>query len=96
LVVSPRSTAEPLPARLGFSDHPGVLIVQQAAQPDGRIKDAEDKAEGDVAVAIRDSRELAAGHGSSTDAGMAFFMSTFTVAQKCKADEVTIDLRICS
>lgn len=49
-----------------------------------RIKDAEDQAEGDVAVALRDARELAPRLGwSSDDAGLAFFMSTHTVVQKC-------------
>lgn len=58
-----------------------------------RMKDAADKAEGDVYVAIRDTREFyAARQGGSNDAGVAFFMSTEIVAEKCQADGVTIDL----
>lgn len=58
-----------------------------------RIKDAMDKAEGDVAVAIRQSKELVRGLAAGdSDAGTAFFMSTDTVAAKCKADGVAIDL----
>ncbi|SDP74216.1 hypothetical protein SAMN04487914_13252 [Arthrobacter sp. ok909] len=58
-----------------------------------RIKDALDKAEGDVAVAIRESKELAPGLASGdSDAGTAFFMTTDTVAEKCKADGAPIEL----
>lgn len=58
-----------------------------------RIKDAMDKAEGDVAIAIRQSRELAPGLASgNSDAGTAFFMTTDAVAAKCKADGAPIDL----
>lgn len=58
-----------------------------------RIKDAMDKAEGDVAIAIRQSKELAPGLASgNSDAGTAFFMTTDGVAEKCKADGVPIDL----
>jgi hypothetical protein len=59
-----------------------------------RIKDAEDKAEGDVAVAIRQARELAPTPGifSMDDTDLAFFMSKEIVAEKCKADGATIDI----
>lgn len=59
-----------------------------------RIKDAEDKAEGNVAVAIRQARELAPTPGIFTadDTDIAFFMSTDTVAEKCKADGAAIDI----
>jgi hypothetical protein len=62
-----------------------------------RIPDAEEKTEGDVAVALRDARELAPGLGSGNqDAGVAFFMSADTVGQKCKADGAAIDLHAMS
>lgn len=57
-----------------------------------RIKNAEERASGNVAVALRDTREFAAGPGSSDDVGVAFFMSAETIAWKCEADGVTIDL----
>lgn len=44
-------------------------------------------------MALRDTREFyAARQAGSDDAGVAFFMSAQTVAQKCQADAVTIDL----
>jgi hypothetical protein len=83
--------------RLAFTDGPlakDAIIAAHDMLP-SRIKDAEDKAEGDVAVAIRQTRELAPTPGifSSDDTDLAFFMSTDIVAQKCKADGATIDLR---
>ena len=59
-----------------------------------RIKDAADKADGDVAVAIRQARELAPTPGifSTGDKDVAFIMSQQTVAEKCQADGATIDI----
>jgi hypothetical protein len=58
-----------------------------------RMMDAEDKAEGEVYVALRDTREFyVARQGGSNDAGVAFFMSKNIVAEKCEADGVIIDL----
>lgn len=69
-------------------------LIEATDMLPSRMKDAQDKAEGDVYVAIRDTREYhAASRGGSNDAGVAFFMSAERVAQKCQADAVTIDLR---
>lgn len=68
---------------------PEALVAAHDRLP-SRIRDAENKAEGDVAVALRDIRELVPLMGSSD--GAAFFMQAETVAQECKADGATIDL----
>lgn len=69
---------------------PAATVVSERDMLPSRISDAEAKAEGDVAVAIRGARELAPKIGSSD--GPAFFLSAGTVAEKCKADGATIDL----
>lgn len=66
-----------------------AVIAERDMLP-SRIRDAENKAEGDVAVALRSARELAPGIGGSD--GAAFFLSAGTVAEKCKADGAAIDL----
>lgn len=82
--------------QLAFTDGPlakDAILAAYDMLP-SRIRDAEDKAEGDVAVAIRQARELAPTPGSSDeDAVVAFFMSKDIVAEKCKADGATIDIR---
>jgi len=58
-----------------------------------RIRDAQDKAEGDVAVALRNARELAPSDATAfLKNAAAFFKSADTVAEKCKADGAAIDL----
>jgi hypothetical protein len=72
---------------------PAAEVISERDALPSRVRDAENKAEGDVAVAIRNSRELASGLASGNDdAGTAFFLSTTTVADKCKADGAAIDL----
>ncbi|MCQ6273296.1 hypothetical protein M8J71_22895 [Pseudarthrobacter sp. R1] len=82
--------------QLAFTEGPRVkdAIIAAHDMLPSRIKDAEDKAEGDVAVAIRQARELAPTPGifSTDDTDLAFFMSKQTVADKCQADGVTIDI----
>lgn len=82
--------------QLALTDGPlakDAIIAAHDMLP-SRIKDAEDKAEGDVAVAIRQARELAPTPGifSTDDTDLAFFMSKQIVAEKCKADGATIDI----
>lgn len=82
--------------QLALTDGPlakDAIIAAHDMLP-SRIKDAEDKADGDVAVAIRQARELAPTPGifSHDDTDLAFFMSKDIVAEKCRADGATIDL----
>lgn len=82
--------------QLALTDGPlakDAIIAAHDMLP-SRIRDAEDKAEGDVAVAIRQARELAPTPGIFTadDTDVAFFMSQEIVAEKCKADGATIDI----
>lgn len=57
-----------------------------------RIADAYEKANGDVAVAMRSSLELAEANAAlnTEDAGVAWFMSTTEVADACAADGAPI------
>lgn len=82
--------------QLGLTDGPlakDAIIAAHDMLP-SRIKDAEDKAEGDVAVAIRQALEFAPTPGifSLDDTDLAFFMSKQNVAEKCQADGATIDI----
>lgn len=82
--------------QLALTDGPlakDAIIAAHDMLP-SRIKDAEDKAEGDVAVAIRQARKLAPIPGvfSMDDTDLAFVMSKQIVAEKCQADGATIDI----
>jgi len=70
-------------------------VRDQFARLPGRIMDAQRVAEGDVAVEMRSSWELAQaylGNPNSEDIGTAFFLSTTHVSKACSAGGAAIDL----
>lgn len=69
---------------------PSATVTAERDMLPSRIRDAQDKAEGDVSVALRNARDLTPSIGGSD--GASFFMAAGTVTEKCKADGVTINL----
>ena len=74
---------------------PAEYVKAQSSALPSRIADAFDKASGDVAVALRDSRDLAEGMIADIgddDTGTAFFLQAQDVAKACSAAGASISL----
>lgn len=70
-----------------------TLMLDAMKSMPSDLADAFTKASGDVAVSVKDARDLApALKGNDDDAQTAFFMAAHDVTEKCEADGVKMDM----